>query len=71
LVDFGGAMTAHDGLAARLMMHNRHAVANLGHSIPRLLGAAGFDCTEIAAQRHRIIGRLTYYRATRPEAAGG
>jgi ubiquinone/menaquinone biosynthesis C-methylase UbiE len=71
LVDVGGAMTAHDGLAARLMMHNRHAVANLGHSIPRLLGAAGFDCTEIAAQRHRIIGRLTYYRATRPEAAGG
>ena len=66
LVDIGGAMTAHDGLAARLMMHNRHAATNLGDSIPRLLTAAGFDCTEVAAQQHRIIGRLTYYRATRP-----
>jgi ubiquinone/menaquinone biosynthesis C-methylase UbiE len=65
LVDIGGAMTAHDGLAARLMMHNHHATANLGDSIPRLLEAAGFDCTEVATQPHRIIGRLTYYRATR------
>ncbi len=66
LVDIGGAMTAHDGLAARLMMHNRHAAANLGDSIPRLLGAAGFECAEITTQQHRIVGRLTYYRATRP-----
>jgi ubiquinone/menaquinone biosynthesis C-methylase UbiE len=66
LVDIGGAMTVHDGLAARLMMHNRHATANLGDSIPRLLESAGFDCTEVATQRHRVIGRLTYYRATRP-----
>ena len=66
LVDIGGEMTAHDGLAARLMMHNRHAAGNLGDSIPRLLRTAGFDCTEVAVQRHRVIGRLTYYRATRP-----
>lgn len=65
LVDIGGAMTAHDGLAARFMMHNRHAAANLGDSIPRLLRAAGFDCTEIATHQHRVVGRLTYYRATR------
>lgn len=66
LVDIGGDMTAHDGLAAHLMMHNRHAAGNLGDSIPRLLRSAGFDCTEVAVQRHRVIGRLTYYRATRP-----
>lgn len=66
LVDIGGALTAHDGLAARLMMHNRHAAGNLGDSIPQLLRAAGFDCTELATQQHRFVGRLTYYRATRP-----
>jgi ubiquinone/menaquinone biosynthesis C-methylase UbiE len=66
LVDIGGNMTARDGLAARLIMHNRHAAGNLGDSIPALLRAAGFDCSEIAAQRHRVIGRLTYYRAIRP-----
>jgi ubiquinone/menaquinone biosynthesis C-methylase UbiE len=66
LVDVGGAMSAHDGLAARLMMHHRHAIANLGESIPRLLRGAGFDCTEVASQQHHILGRLTYYRASRP-----
>lgn len=66
LVDIGGGMSANDGLVARLMMHNRHAAGNLGDAIPRLFRAAGFECTEVAAQRHRFIGRLTYYRATRP-----
>lgn len=67
LVDVGGDMSARDGLAARLVMRSRHAAANLGDAIPRLLGAAGFDCSEVAMQRHRIMGRLTYYRATRPD----
>jgi ubiquinone/menaquinone biosynthesis C-methylase UbiE len=66
LVDMGGNMTAHDGLAARLVRHSPHAAGNLGEAIPRLLEAAGFDCTEVATQRHRFVGRLTYYRATRP-----
>jgi ubiquinone/menaquinone biosynthesis C-methylase UbiE len=65
LVDTGGNMTAHDGLAARLVMRSHHAAGNLGDAIPRLLRAAGFDCTEAATQRHRFVGRLTYYRATR------
>jgi ubiquinone/menaquinone biosynthesis C-methylase UbiE len=65
LVDMGGNMTAHDGLAARLVMRSHHAADNLGDAIPRLLRAAGFDCTEAATQRHRFVGRLTYYRATR------
>ena len=66
LVDMGGDMTARDGLSARLVMHSRHAAGNLGDAIPRILRAAGFDCTEVATQRHRFVGRLTYYRATRP-----
>jgi ubiquinone/menaquinone biosynthesis C-methylase UbiE len=66
LVDMGGNMTADDGLAARLIRHSPHATGNLGDAIPRLLGSAGFDCTEVATQRHRFVGRLSYYRATRP-----
>ncbi|WP_414686282.1 class I SAM-dependent methyltransferase [Mycobacterium sp.] len=66
LVDMGGDMTAHDGLAARLVRHSPHAAGNLGDAIPQLLRAAGFDCTEVATQRHRFVGRLTYYRAIRP-----
>jgi ubiquinone/menaquinone biosynthesis C-methylase UbiE len=66
LVDIGGDMTARDGLAARLVLRSHHAAGNLGDAIPRLLSAAGFDCTEVATHRQRVVGRLTYYRATRP-----
>lgn len=66
LVDIGGDVTAGDGLMARLVMRNHHAAGNLGDAIPRLLGAAGFDCTRVASHRQRVVGRLTYYRATRP-----
>lgn len=66
LVDVGGEMTARDGLAARFVMRNHHAAGNLGDSIPRLLRVAGFDPAVVATQRHRVVGRLTYYRAVRP-----
>lgn len=66
VVDMGGHMTAHDGLSARLTLHSPMAAGNLGDAIPELLRAAGFDCDEIASHRQRFIGRLTYYRATRP-----
>jgi ubiquinone/menaquinone biosynthesis C-methylase UbiE len=66
LVDIGGDLTARDGLTARLIRRSPHAAGNLGDAIPRLLRAAGFDCTEVATHRQRIVGRLTYYRATRP-----
>ncbi|WP_057003260.1 class I SAM-dependent methyltransferase [Mycobacterium kyorinense] len=66
VVDIGGDMTARDGLAARRMLRNHHIAGNLGDAIPRLLRAAGFDCSEVASHRHRFVGRLTYYRATRP-----
>jgi len=66
LVDMGGNMTAHDGLSARLVLHSRHAAGNLGDAIPELLRSAGFDCAEVDTHRQRFVGRLTYYRATRP-----
>ena len=66
VVDVGGHMTADDGLMARRMLRSHHIEGNLGDAIPRLLRTAGFECTELATQRHRAIGRLTFYRATRP-----
>lgn len=66
IVDVGGHMTANDGLASRFMMHSSHAAGNLGDGIPRLLTTAGFDCAEVGTHRNRFIGRLTFYRATRP-----
>ena len=68
VLDIGGRMTAADGFAARRMLGSTHAAGNLGDAIPRLLADAGFDCSEVATQRHRFIGRLTFYRATRPDA---
>ena len=66
LVDIGRDVTADHGLLGRLIRRNHHVAGNLGDAIPRLLTAAGFDCTEVASERHRILGRLNYYRATRP-----
>jgi ubiquinone/menaquinone biosynthesis C-methylase UbiE len=66
IVDIGGPVTASDGLMARRMLRSPHAAGNLGDTIPRLLTTVGFDCTEIGTRRSRFIGRLTFYRATRP-----
>jgi ubiquinone/menaquinone biosynthesis C-methylase UbiE len=66
LVDIGGEVAGDGGLAARLIRRSPHAAGNLGDAIPRLLRGAGFDCTEVASKPHRILGRLNYYRASRP-----
>lgn len=70
LVDMGGDLTDHDGLAARLIVRGHRGAGNLGDAIPRLLTAAGFDCAEVDTQRHRVFGRLTYYRAIRTPTTG-
>ncbi|BCI91076.1 hypothetical protein NIIDMKKI_62820 [Mycobacterium kansasii] len=51
-------------------MRGHHGAGNLGDAIPRLLTTAGFDCAEVDTQRHRVFGRLTYYRATRTPTTG-
>ena len=66
IVDVGGPMTASDGLMARRMLRSPHIAGNLGDAIPRLLRSVGFDCTLVGSRRHRFVGRLTFYRATRP-----
>ncbi|RDH76144.1 methyltransferase domain-containing protein [Mycolicibacterium moriokaense] len=66
IVDIGGPMTAADGFAARRMLGSAHAAGNLGDAIPRLMRGVGFDCDEVDTRRHRVMGRLTSYRATRP-----
>jgi ubiquinone/menaquinone biosynthesis C-methylase UbiE len=66
IVDIGGHVTAHHGLAARWTKDNPHAAGNLGDAIPRLLRSVGFEVAEVGTLRHRLIGQLTFYRATRP-----
>lgn len=65
LVDIGGDTAGGDGVIARLIRRNHHAAGNLGDAIPRIFRGAGFDCTEIATRRHRVLGRLVFYCATR------
>ncbi|WP_280254928.1 class I SAM-dependent methyltransferase [Nocardia wallacei] len=67
VVDIGGPMTPADGLAARLTLRGEHIGGNLGDGIPRLLRDAGFDCAVVDSQPHRRLGRVTYYRAVRPD----
>jgi ubiquinone/menaquinone biosynthesis C-methylase UbiE len=66
IVDIGGPMTASDGLMARRMLRSPHIAGNLGDAIPRLLRSVGFDCTVVGSRRHRVVGRLSFYRAIRP-----
>ncbi|WP_416277012.1 class I SAM-dependent methyltransferase [Nocardia sp. alder85J] len=67
ILDIGGHSTPSDGRLGRLMLRNSHAAQNAGDGIPRLLRAAGFDCREVASVPHRVMGRVTFYQATRPE----
>jgi ubiquinone/menaquinone biosynthesis C-methylase UbiE len=66
LVDADNGVTEHDGRLARFFARRRHAAAHFGDSIPELLAGAGFDCAEVGTRRHPLIGRLVFYRATRP-----
>jgi ubiquinone/menaquinone biosynthesis C-methylase UbiE len=66
LVDADNEVTEQDGRLARFFARRRHAAAHFGDSIPELLAGAGFDCAEVGTRRHPLIGRLVFYRATRP-----
>jgi ubiquinone/menaquinone biosynthesis C-methylase UbiE len=44
-----------------------HIVDIRGETMPKLLETAGFQATVAGVQPHRLIGPLTYYRATRPD----
>src|SRR6266702_2786609 len=66
LVDFAGQTHGVHGFLARRVVRSGHLADSLDDGIPRLLAVAGLDCVELAAPRHPVLGRLTYYRATRP-----
>jgi ubiquinone/menaquinone biosynthesis C-methylase UbiE len=66
LVDVDAESTEHDGRIARFFARRQHAAAHFGESIPELLRAAGFDCTALDTRRKPVIGRLTFFSATRP-----
>src|SRR5947209_4640653 len=42
-----------------------HLVDITHDETPRLLRMAGFDCSEVATRRLRVVGQVTYYRADR------
>ncbi|WP_216902922.1 class I SAM-dependent methyltransferase [Nocardia alni] len=66
LLDIGGDTTPADGFLARQIQRSHSIAGNLGDGIPRLLEAAGFDYTLLDSHPHRHMGRIVYYRATRP-----
>ncbi|MRH87479.1 methyltransferase domain-containing protein [Nocardia sp. SYP-A9097] len=66
VVDVGGNVTTADGFTARRALHNHHTAGNIGDGIPTLMRSAGFECSEVGHQVTRRMGRVTFYRATRP-----
>ena len=66
VVDIDAEQSENDGRLARFFARRRHAAAHFGEPIPRLLSDAGFDCTVLATRRRPVIGRLTFFSATRP-----
>ncbi len=71
LLDLGGAKVRSDGFMARLQHRSELLRDNFGDRIPTLMREAGFaDPTEVAHRVTKVLGRVTYYRATvlRPES---
>ena len=64
IVDVVGAAEPH----AHLPKWSKHAPhANIEpDGIPNQLRALGFECTEVESVQRRFIGRLAFYRATKP-----
>ncbi len=66
LMDFGGDSHHLHGLA-RLARRSHTLKDNWDDRIPTLMREAGFSDPTDTGQLTKHIGRLTYYRATRPE----
>ena len=70
LLDVGGTKERSDGMMARLSHRNRMLQDNFGGRIPALMREAGLaDPAEVAHRVTRLMGRVTYYRATAPATA--
>ena len=66
IVDIGGHMTAHDGLAARWMKGNPARCRQSRRRDSATAAIGRFRLHRGRQRRNRFIGRLTFYRATRP-----
>ncbi len=64
VLDMTGDLHGVHGLMARRMSRSGHRAGD--DDLPRLLAAAGFACDEVATHRHRVMGRVAFYRAVRP-----
>jgi ubiquinone/menaquinone biosynthesis C-methylase UbiE len=66
LVDIGGRVSPSDGFAARRQLRSERLRPNLGDAVPQLLLGAGFaECVELTNLVGRLLGRSTFYRASR------
>ncbi len=65
LLDFGGAKERSDGLVARLSHRSQRLRDNFGDRIPTLMREAGLADPVEAGHRVTLVGRYTFYRATR------
>ncbi len=72
LLDFGGAKVRSDGFVARLSHRSERLRDNFGDRVPTLMREVSFaDPTDVAHRVTRVLGRVTYYRATAPRVASG
>ena len=65
LLDFGGARERSDGFSARLSHRSKRLQDNFGDRIPTLMREAGLADPVEVSHRVTLLGRYTFYRATR------
>ncbi len=65
LLDFGGAKERSDGLVARLAHRSKRLQDNFEDRIPTLMREAGLADPVETGHRVTLVGRYTFYRATR------
>jgi ubiquinone/menaquinone biosynthesis C-methylase UbiE len=72
LLDFGGAKERPGGFMARLRHRHEHLRDDSGDHVPTLMQEAGFaEPTEVAHRVTKVLGRVTYYRATVQRSESG
>lgn len=72
LLDVGGAKVSSDGFMARRSHRNEMLRDNFGDRVPALMREAGFaDAAEVAHRVSKLMGRVTYCRATVPQEESG
>jgi SAM-dependent methyltransferase len=66
LLDFGGAKDRSDGLLARVAHRSPRLQDNFGDRIPELMREAGLSDPAETGHRVTVVGRYTFWSASRP-----